>query len=80
MHKSHYQKIHILINLHNLFLWYLSTSFVKKGILNQPLGEPREQHLGHVPQKVQAILNFINEMTGRVDIIIINIYFVYQYN
>ena len=40
----------------------------KKEILIQPFGEPREQHLGDVRQKVWATQNFIkDENTGKVD-------------
>ena len=44
--------------------------FCKREILIQPPGEPREQHLGDVDQKVRATQNFIKDkMTGRVNIL-----------
>jgi hypothetical protein len=44
--------------------------FCKREILIQPPGEPREQHLGDVRQKVRASQNFIKDkMTGRVNIL-----------
>ena len=40
-----------------IFLWYLSTSFVKKNVI-QPPGEPREHHLGEGRQKSSSYTKF----------------------
>ena len=50
-----------------IFLWYLSTSFVKKNVI-QPPGEPREHHLGEGRQKSSSYTKFHKKkITGSDD-------------